>query len=210
MRYYLGTLTLFLLMIFCFGQADASRRSTRKSHKSSRSRSVKLHKRHDSSYNNITPDITIATGDTRPEDLITFAQSLLGTRYCFGSKNPERGFDCSGFVNYVFNHFGINIPRSSGDFVSVSGKVDLKDAQFGDLILFTGTHGSRRAGHIGIVVSQPGEPVKFIHSTSGAANGVTETDMNDYYMGRFIKTIRLFPGTENGEVTDLYPATAAR
>lgn len=135
-----------------------------------------------------------STGDVEPLELIDFARTLLGTRYRSGSTDPARGFDCSGFVNYVFNHFGINIPRSSVDFTSYGQEVDLKDARAGDIILFTGTaSGSRTAGHVGIVVSCPGEDVKFIHSTSGKAWGVTETQMNDYYMGRFMRVIRLFP-----------------
>ncbi len=195
-------------MLSVVNTADAARRTSRKSsHKAAKY--VRMHKRY-RAYNRSVPDTAIATGCTSREELITFAQSLLGIRYCYGSTNPERGFDCSGFVNYVFNHFGISIPRSSGDFVDVQGTVDLKDAKFGDLILFTGTRGSRRAGHIGIVISQPGEPVKFIHSTSGAANGVTETDMNDYYMGRFIKTIRVFQDTENSPADSVYQVTAAR
>ncbi|AYL97981.1 C40 family peptidase [Mucilaginibacter celer] len=133
------------------------------------------------------------TGEITPAELVEFAQTLKGTRYCYGSTNPERGFDCSGFVNYVFTHFGISIPRSSSDFAPVKG-IDISEARFGDLILFTGTrsHNYHSAGHIGIVISQPGEPLVFIHSTSGAENGVTETAMNDLYQRRYIKTIRVF------------------
>ena len=42
------------------------------------------------------------------------------------------------------------------------------------------------------MISQPGEPLVFIHSTSGTENGVTETAMNDTYQRRYIKTIRVF------------------
>ncbi len=157
--------------------------------------------------------ISILTGDTLPEDLISFARTLTGINYRYGSTNPLRGFDCSGFVNYVFNHFDIAVPRSSGDFLSAGHVVDLKDAKPGDLILFTGTGGGGRkrhkrhsgaVGHIGIMISSIDEGFKFIHSTSGAANGVTETELNDYYMGRFVKIIRVF--SQNDEAAT--PATA--
>lgn len=189
----LGLSLLFLAFLSIFNPVKAEGTSRHKNHKVSKI--VKVHK-HARLFVRSRIDTAITTGCTTPEELITFAKSLKGIRYRYGSTNPEKGFDCSGFVNYVFNHFGISIPRSSSDFVDVNGKVDLKDAKFGDLILFTGTK-SRRAGHIGIIVSEPGEPVMFIHSTSGAANGVTETPLNDYYMGRYMKTIRLF--TENNE-----------
>jgi lipoprotein Spr len=153
----------------------------------------------------------VLTGDTSPADLITFARSLTGINYRYGSTNPLRGFDCSGFVNYVFNHFDIAVPRSSGDFLSAGKVIELKDAKPGDLILFTGTgtgkrhkRHSRSIGHIGIMLSSIAEGFKFIHSTSGAANGVTETELNDYYMGRFMKIIRVFP--QNDE-TPAPPAT---
>jgi lipoprotein Spr len=171
-------------------------------------KTVKIHRSHHDHPRTVV-DTAILTGCTSPDELIAFAKTLKGIRYRYGSSNPERGFDCSGFVNYVFNHFGITIPRSSSDFADVQGNRDLSEAKFGDLILFTGTrtHNRGRAGHIGIIVSQPGEPITFIHSTSGAANGVTETTLNDYYMGRYIKTIRLF--AENNDTPDEHLVSAS-
>jgi cell wall-associated NlpC family hydrolase len=171
-------------------------------------KAVKVHRSHHA-HPRTAVDTAILTGCTNPDELIAFAKTLKGIRYRYGSSNPERGFDCSGFVNYVFNHFGISIPRSSSDFADVQGNRDLNEAKYGDLILFTGTktHNRGRAGHIGIIVSQPGEPITFIHSTSGAANGVTETSLNDYYMGRYIKTIRLF--SESSDSPDDHLVSAA-
>jgi len=137
---------------------------------------------------------SIATDTVSPAQLLTFACSLEGTPYKYGSMNPAKGFDCSGFVNYVFNHFGIEVPRSSSDFTFVQHQIDLKDAKPGDLILFTGTDSAiRKVGHIGIVLSPSPDGLKFIHSTSGKARGVTETAMNGYYMGRYMMVIRVFP-----------------
>ncbi|WP_184548372.1 C40 family peptidase [Mucilaginibacter sp. FT3.2] len=182
--------------------------ATPKRHKSTKV--THKHRRYNT-YTKRVQDTAIATGCTSPEELISFAKSLEGIRYQYGSTNPERGFDCSGFVNYVFNHFGIKIPRSSADFASFPNLVDLKDAKFGDLILFTGTKKhTRRAGHIGIVVSMPGDPLMFIHSTSGEANGVTQTAMNDYYMGRYMKIIRILPQTDDDTDDSQYQETAAR
>ncbi|WP_432712696.1 C40 family peptidase, partial [Pedobacter sp.] len=45
--------------------------------------------------------------------LISFAKTLIGIPYHYASSNPQKGFDCSGFVNYVFNNFGVKVPRSS-------------------------------------------------------------------------------------------------
>ena len=196
MHFPIGFQILFLALLPFFKPEKSDLAITAKHHKISKT--LKTHKHSRTHYRPASMDSAISTGCTTPDELVTFAKSLKGIRYRFGSTNPEKGFDCSGFVNYVFNHFGIAIPRSSTDFTSFRGQTDLKDAKFGDLILFTGTKKhTKRAGHIGIIVSLPGEPLSFIHSTSGAANGVTETALNDYYLGRYIKTIRIF--SENNE-----------
>lgn len=135
----------------------------------------------------------IQTGNTSPDQLVGFACSLEGVPYRYGSTDPKLGFDCSGFVTYVFNHFGIMVPRTSVDFTPVDRAIDLKDAKPGDLILFTGTDSTERVvGHMGIVSSIPGEALHFIHSTSGKAKGVVESALDPYYRPRYIKTIRIF------------------
>lgn len=130
--------------------------------------------------------------------IIEFARSLSGIRYKYASANPKTGFDCSGFIHYVFRNFQIAVPRSSAAFADAGRPIDLKNAGPGDLILFTGTNPQIRSiGHIGMVVSQPGEPLRFIHSTSGKAYGVTETALNDKYRKRFMKAVRVISQTES-------------
>lgn len=141
-------------------------------------------------------DDSIKTGTTTSAEVLSFAKTLNGIPYKYGSINSKEGFDCSGFITYVFNHFGIAVPRTSADFTNVRHEVQLKDAKPGDLILFTGTDSlSRVVGHMGIITANAGkaEDITFIHSTSGKANGVTETPFNVYYQGRYVKTIRIFP-----------------
>ena len=140
------------------------------------------------------PITHITTGKITPAQLIAFARSLKGVPYKYGSIDPAEGFDCSGFITYVFNHFGVIVPRQSVDFTPMNREIGLKDAKPGDLILFTGTDSTIRiVGHMGIIVSSPGEGIQFIHSTSGRDYGVTETPLNKYYAGRYLKTIRVFP-----------------
>jgi cell wall-associated NlpC family hydrolase len=137
----------------------------------------------------------IETGKTTPAQLLSFATTFIGTPYKFASTNPDEGFDCSGFIAHVFNHFNIAVPRSSVDFTWVNRAIDIQNAKPGDLILFTGTDSTiHDVGHMGIITSnRAGEQPMFIHSTSGKANGVTETPLNEYYIKRYVKTIRIFP-----------------
>ncbi|WP_165852068.1 C40 family peptidase [Mucilaginibacter terrenus] len=135
----------------------------------------------------------VKTANVAATDLVAYARTLTGTPYKYASTDPTQGFDCSGFITYVFNHFGIAVPRTSKDFTDVEHEIPLEQASPGDLILFTGTDPSDRVvGHMGIVVSEKGSPVTFIHSTSGKAKGVVETTMNDDYMQRFVKVVKVF------------------
>jgi lipoprotein Spr len=139
------------------------------------------------------PDsLTFNTDGVCPDSLIKFAQTLIGTRYRSATSDPLRGFDCSGFVSYVFKSFNFKVPRSSGDFFSIGEKVNLEDAKPGDIIIFTSPkRHSHRIGHVGIVFSNDSDGVKFIHSTSGKEHGVTITAMDDTYRGRFVRVVRL-------------------
>jgi len=139
----------------------------------------------------------IHTGNTTPAQLISYAQTLIGKPYKYGSTDPAVGFDCSGFITHVFNHFNINVPRSSIDFTNVKREINIEKAKAGDIVLFTGTDSMiRDVGHMGIVTSNDNNVINFIHSTSGKANGVTITPLNKYYLGRFVKMLRIFPQNE--------------
>jgi lipoprotein Spr len=195
MRFYISCYFIFLVYLSignCAGAAGiiTAKKDTTKSDTAKIVLANPLLKLPDS-----TARITsIATDTVKPAELLNFACTLEGTPYKYGSMDPAKGFDCSGFVNYVFNHFGIVVPRSSSDFTFVQHKIDLKNAKPGDLILFTGTDSAiRRVGHIAIFLSSSADGITFIHSTSGKAHGVTETLLNGYYQGRYMMVIRVFP-----------------
>ena len=142
----------------------------------------------------LVPTTQIETGENTPEEILSFARTLIGTPYLFASTDPAKGFDCSGFINYVFNHFNIWVPRSSVDFTNQGKEIPIDESKPGDLILFTGTDSSIRVvGHMGIVESRRNDSLFFIHSSSGKANGVVITPFQRYYVGRFVKVIRIFP-----------------
>lgn len=134
----------------------------------------------------------IDTKDQSPDNIVNFAKTLIGVPYRYGSTDPTQGFDCSGFITFVFNHFGISVPRSSIDFTDVGTEVNVSNAAPGDLILFTGTDSTERfVGHMGIITENT-DSVRFIHSTSGKKYGVTITTLNPYYKKRFVKVTRVF------------------
>lgn len=136
---------------------------------------------------------SIETKNVLPYELVNFAESLVGIPYKYASIDPKEGFDCSGFITYVFNHFNIQVPRSSIDFTNVGKEIPVSECKRGDLVLFTGTDSTIQiVGHMGIVTSKDNDQVNFIHSSSGKANGVVITPLERYYAGRFVKVIRIF------------------
>lgn len=130
---------------------------------------------------------------SRADSLIAFARLHLGTPYKFASADPKAGFDCSGFAYYVFKNSGIELPRSSRDMDNIGADVKLEECRKGDLILFRGTDASDKTiGHVGIIISDPGKPVEFIHSSSSKKHwGVVITTMDDAYTKRFVKVKRV-------------------
>lgn len=117
------------------------------------------------------------------------AYSVMGTPYKWAGCTPKSGFDCSGFVFWCFQPVGITTARSSSGLYNQGKKVEFEDAEAGDLILFKGTDSrTKGVGHVGIVVSKKGEPLKFVHSSSSKQHwGVIETIYGgSYYVKRYI------------------------
>jgi len=131
----------------------------------------------------------------RPDSLVQFALTQIGTNYCYAGISPSTGFDCSGFVYYVFTHFGVAVPHSTAQLISAGRPVARAQARPGDIVVFTGTApGSITPGHAGIVISALGEtPLRFVHSSSAKReSGVKISQVEGSgYEGRFMQVRRV-------------------
>jgi len=134
---------------------------------------------------------SLSTDSVTGDSIIQFARTLIGIRYRSATSDPLIGFDCSGFVSYVFKNFNFNVPRSSVEFANIGERVSLEDARPGDIIVFTSPTRHHRIGHVGIVLCNEGDDFEFIHSTSGKEHGVTITAMDETYRRRFVTIIRV-------------------
>ena len=136
---------------------------------------------------------TINTKKVSADEVVTFAETLRGTPYKYGSAIREQGFDCSGFIYFVFNKYKIAVPRSSKDFTNAGQQVSTLDCKRGDIILFTGSDvQSGVVGHMGFITNNRKGVLQFIHASSGKGGGVTISTMNSYFLPRFVKVIRVF------------------
>lgn len=129
------------------------------------------------------------------DSLINYCQQFIGTKYKYASINPKVGFDCSGFVYYIFSHFNIKVPRSSIDYINTGITIHPDSFKTGDIIVFTGTNSKNRTpGHVGIVISDFGKELAFIHSSSNKKHsGIKISTYKDspYYEKRFLKIVRI-------------------
>lgn len=121
--------------------------------------------------------------DINRGEFISYAKKFVSVPYLYASSDPAKGFDCSGFLFYIFKHFNVKSPRSSYDYEHVGKKVDVKKAQPGDLILFTASD-TTKIGHIGII-TETRPQVSFIHAST--AKGVIISPLSGYYLQHFVK-----------------------
>ena len=132
----------------------------------------------------------------KADTVIKYAYSVMGTPYKWAGATPKTGFDCSGYVYWAFQHVKVNTARSSKGLDQMGVEIPMEEATRGDVILFTGTNANDRSvGHVGIVVSKKGEPLKFVHSSSSHAKGhwgVIETVYGgSYYIKRYLGIRRM-------------------
>ena len=81
----------------------------------------------------INKDTSSSTGVTA-QQVLAYAYQFEGYPYVWGGSSPSTGFDCSGFVQYVYAHFGINLPRTTFEQVNCGTPVSLSDVKPGDLV----------------------------------------------------------------------------
>ncbi|MCG3144994.1 MAG: hypothetical protein HONDAALG_02529 [Gammaproteobacteria bacterium] len=118
---------------------------------------------------------------------LAYALSLTGTRYRYGGTSPTEGFDCSGFVRYVFGHFGVELPRSAREMAAALPKVATDDRRPGDLIFFN-TNG-RPFSHVGIYLGKG----RFVHATSSRTKLVMVSELSDSYWSKRLNGVRRPP-----------------
>ncbi len=124
------------------------------------------------------------------ESIVSFGMKLLGTPYVTAGSG-KNGFDCSGFVYYVFKHFEIQVPRSSSQFKNFGIEIPIDSVRKGDILVFLSP--TRNViGHVGIVTNPKGKESDFIHATSGRERKVIVTSLKkEGYTRRFVKAVRV-------------------
>lgn len=119
-------------------------------------------------------------GSDLRKTLIDLAMTLRHIRYVRGGHSPSTGFDCSGFVRYVFGQaIGMHLPRNAASQFLAGLKVERSDMQPGDLVFFRTAGRRGRISHVGIYIDNG----KFIHSPSRGET-VRVDNLSDRYWSR--------------------------
>lgn len=122
--------------------------------------------------------------DTETLDLIIdFGKTYKGRSYVYGGCSSKSGFDCSGFIHYIFKMAGFILPRSSRDIYNLGSDVDLDVLKKGDLLFFK-TSKSGNISHVGIVSEINDNELVMLHVSS--SQGVQEINIltSEYWYTR--------------------------
>ncbi len=120
----------------------------------------------------------------KTDGILATANSLIGTPYLWGGSTPA-GFDCSGFVQYVFAKNGITLPRISKEQYTVGTPVEFSSLQPGDLVFFS-LNNDGVVSHDGIYIGNN----QFINSSS--SKGVTIYTVGTYWQSFFVGAKRVY------------------
>jgi cell wall-associated NlpC family hydrolase len=126
--------------------------------------------------------------DLAVRDILETAVSLRGSPYQFGGATPQSGFDCSGFVRYVFAQGQLDVPRTVADQYRAGHEVARSHIGTGDLVFFSTT--GPGATHVGIVVD-PAERT-FVHAP-GTGSVVRVERFDTPYWSRRMLGVRRLP-----------------
>ena len=127
---------------------------------------------------------TSSGGSATGREVADYALQYVGTPYCWGSVDPEKGFDCSGFTYFVYKHFGYSLNRVASE-QALNGKhVETSDLQPGDLLCFYS--GGSYIGHVGIYVGGN----LFVHAGT-SSTGVITSELTGYYAKRGFEARRI-------------------
>jgi cell wall-associated NlpC family hydrolase len=122
--------------------------------------------------------------------ILVTAESYLGRKYVYGGETPRGGFDCSGFVQYVFGRHGVDLPRTSRQQAGAGRRLSGKIAALkpGDLMLFSSKGG--RVDHVAIYAGDN----RILHSSAGAGGVVYDdlsTPRGKWYLARHVASRRV-------------------
>ena len=130
----------------------------------------------------------------KAQEVLINALSLTGIKYKYGGNSPATGFDCSGFVRYVFhNAANLTLPPTARAIAQIGKSVKKDDLQPGDLVFFNTL--KKAFSHVGIYLGDN----KFIHAPRTGKTIQVDSLQNSYWASRFEGAQRLDEEVEKSD-----------
>lgn len=129
------------------------------------------------------------------DSLLERGFTLVGTPYRYGGSSRKTGFDCSGFVSFLFRkEAGIELPRSTREMINLDApKIERGELEPGDVVFFN-NRGRGQVSHAGIYIGGD----RFIHSSSSRSGGVRVDSLDDkYWRSSFMQAKRVLALAHN-------------
>lgn len=112
------------------------------------------------------------------ERIVQTARTVTGTPYCWGGTSPSQGFDCSGYVFWVYKQHGYNLPRTAAEQAKAGTSVSKSNLRAGDIVVFTPSWGK----HTGIYTGRK----TFLHSPKSGSRVKEESLETPYWSRVFV------------------------
>lgn len=137
----------------------------------------------DSTHSKYLPSYSVQEAMELKSDIVEASKKYIGVRYVSGGTTP-RGFDCSGYTQYVFREVGVSINRNVRTQLSNGVIIAKEDLQAGDLVIFSNTSSRGFASHVGIYLGAG----KLIHASE--TKGITIVDLDSTYFAKHYQCAR--------------------
>lgn len=124
---------------------------------------------------------SVAPSSGTGSSVVAYAKQFLGCKYVYGGTTTS-GFDCSGFTQYVYRHFGVNLNRTAA--AQYSNGTPVTNLQPGDLLMF----GKSGINHVGIYMGGN----SFIHAANSSRGVTTDSMSSGYYKSNYVGARRIF------------------
>lgn len=127
---------------------------------------------------------TSSSGSATGSAIVDKARSYIGCKYTYGGSSPS-GFDCSGFSQYIYKQFGVNINRTAASQYSNGKSVSKSDLQLGDLVMFGSS--ASNINHVGIYAGNG----TIVHAANPSRGVTTDTINSGYYNNNYVGARRI-------------------
>jgi gamma-D-glutamyl-L-lysine dipeptidyl-peptidase len=128
------------------------------------------------------------------DSVVNFGKSLEGCHYKYGGSSLS-GFDCSGFIRFIFRKYGYSFPHCSREFVNIGEEISkdsIRHLKKGDILLFRGRNlKSKKIGHISIIAEVNENEILMLHSCCDKGVAVENFLASGYYPERLVEIRRI-------------------